>query len=124
MIIDTSYVLDLLAEDQAAFEKGTELMDANTPLRVPAMTLMELFIGYGATGDDEEARQAENAIMGHPFVEIDELLSRKAGWIAGQTGLDLGDAAIGATALHLDEPVLTRNVSDFERIDGLSIETY
>ena len=64
MIIDTSYVLDLLTEDQAAFEKGIELMDANTPLRVLAMTLVELFIGYGATGDDEDAQQAENAIMG------------------------------------------------------------
>ena len=124
MIVDTSYVLDLLAEEPEAFEKGVELMAEHTPLKVPTTTLMELFVGYGATENEEEARQVENAIMGHPIVEMDETLARKAGWIAGQTGLDPGDAAIGATALLLDEPVLTANVEDFERIDGISIETY
>ena len=124
MIVDTSYALDLLDEDADAFEKGVELMAEHTPLKLPAMTVMELFIGYGATENEEEARQVENAIAGHPIIDMDERVARKTGWIAGQTGLDPGDAAIGATALLLDEPVLTRNVKDFERIDGLAIETY
>lgn len=124
MIIDTSYALDLLDEDADAFEKGVELMTEHTPLKLPAMTVMELFVGYGATENEEEARQVENAIAGHPIIEMDEMVARKAGQIAGRTGLDPGDAAIAATALLLDEPVLTRNVKDFERIDGISIETY
>nr|WP_198662026.1 hypothetical protein [Halorussus litoreus] len=31
---------------------------------------------------------------------------------------------IGATALLVDEPVVTRNSDYFERIDGLDVETY
>lgn len=124
MIVDTSYVLDLLGADRAAFEKGQQLTSENTPLKVPTMTIVELFVGYGATENESEARQVENAIRGHPIVPLDEHVARKAGWIAGQTGLDYGDAAIGATAAHLDEPVLTANVTDFELIDGVTVETY
>lgn len=124
MIVDTSYILDLLEADQAAFEKGQQLTAENTPLKVPTMTIVELFVGYGATENEDEARRVENAILGHPILPLDEHIARKAGWIAGQTGLDYGDAAIGATAIHFDEPVLTANVKDFEKIDDIILETY
>ncbi|WP_433632983.1 PIN domain-containing protein [Halomicrococcus sp. NG-SE-24] len=124
MIVDTSYILDLLDGDQSAFEKGQQLTEANISLKVPTMTIVELFVGYGATENEEEARHVENAILGHPILPLDETIAQKAGWIAGQTGLDYGDASIGATAVHFDEPVLTANVADFEQIDGVSIETY
>jgi len=107
-----------------SFEKGQRLTDGNTPLKVPTMTVVELFVGYGATENEDEARQVENAIRGHPVVPLDEHVARKAGWIAGRLGLDYGDAVIGATAAHYDEPVLTANVADFERIDGVAVETY
>ncbi|WP_310902155.1 hypothetical protein [Haloarcula onubensis] len=34
-----------------------------------------------------------------------------------------GDMSIGMTAEVVDEPVLTRNVDDFERL-GVDVETY
>jgi predicted nucleic acid-binding protein len=34
-----------------------------------------------------------------------------------------GDVIVGATADVLEEPVLTRNVDDFERL-GVDVETY
>ena len=43
------------------------------------MTIVELFVGYGATGDEDEAREIENALGGHPIVEMDELIARRAG---------------------------------------------
>lgn len=124
MIVDSSYVLDLLDGDREAFETGQRLMAGPTRLKIPTMTIVELFVGYGATGDEDEAREIENALGGHPIVEMDELIARRAGTIAGQTGLDFGDAVIGATAIQLDEPVLTRNVADFEKIDHVEITTY
>jgi len=53
---------------------------------------------------------------------------RKAGRLAGQlanegNAVADGDVIIGATAEIVDEPVLTRNVADFERL-GVDIETY
>lgn len=124
MILDTSYVLDLLDGDRDAFERGQELVAGPSPLRVPTMVIVELFVGYGATGDEEEARQIENALQGHPMVELDGLIARRAGSIAGRTGLDFGDAVVAGTAIQLEEPVLTRNVQDFERIDNVAVKTY
>jgi predicted nucleic acid-binding protein len=54
---------------------------------------------------------------------------RKAGKISGKLltrgeEIDREDCIIGATALLNDEPILTRNVDHFSRIDGLEIETY
>lgn len=124
MIVDTSYVLDLLDGDRAAFETGQELVAGSTPLKIPTIVVVELFVGYGATGDEEEAREVENALRGHPVVELNELIARRAGTIAGRTGLDFGDAVVGATAKQLGEPVLTRNVGDFERIDSVETVVY
>lgn len=38
--------------------------------------------------------------------------------------IEQNDYIIGATALTEDEPVVTRNASHFERIDGVSVRTY
>lgn len=43
-----------------------------------------------------------------------------------EVGRQIGtlDAMIAATGLSRDGVVLTRNVGEFERVDGLSVETY
>lgn len=124
MIVDTSYLLDLLEGDRDAFRKGEQLHGDGVVFRLPAMTIAELFVGVSATGDDDEARQIENILMGHQVIDMDERIARKAGWIMGQTGLAPGDAIIGATAVLRDEPVLTADVDDFGRIDDVVIESY
>jgi len=53
---------------------------------------------------------------------------RKAGRLSGQlvnegNTVDDGDVIIAATADVVDEPVLTRNLKDFERLD-VETETY
>lgn len=53
---------------------------------------------------------------------------RKAGRLAGElqnngTPVGDGDVIIGATAAVIEEPVLTRNVDDFDRLD-VEIEPY
>ena len=53
---------------------------------------------------------------------------RKAGRLSGELmneghPFGDGDVIVGATADILDEPVLTRNVDDFERL-GVEVETY
>lgn len=35
-----------------------------------------------------------------------------------------GDVLIAAVAIRLDAPVVTKNVDDFELLDGLSVESY
>ena len=44
MIIDTSFVLDIIDDVGAAVEKERELEAANVPLVIPSMTVLELII--------------------------------------------------------------------------------
>lgn len=135
MILDTTFFLDLKRRDEGAFRKGKRLFETGEPQRVPAQVLFELYYGVGATQSDEELRKVQNVLMGYPAVETDEQIARQAGRMLGRverdasrTGekvsTDEGDAYVAATAHVLDEPVLTRNVGDFEVFEGVEVETY
>ena len=63
-----------------------------------------------------------------PVHPTDTAVMRKAGRLSGQlvnegNTVDDGDVIIAATAEVVEEPVLTRNLKDFERL-GVEIETY
>lgn len=64
-----------------------------------------------------------------PAYSADEAVMKKAGRIDGRLAsegraIGMGDTVIAATALVHEEPVLTRNVDHFERIDSVEIESY
>ncbi|WP_101294525.1 PIN domain-containing protein [Halegenticoccus soli] len=130
MILDTSFLIDLFDGRRGAFEKGTELSEAQTVQRVPAPVVMELT--YGAEfGDEGERRNVQNALRMYPVVEQDETIARRAGQLlaradrkaGGESGIDKVDPVVGAVSDIYDEPVLTANVEDFEAL-GVDVETY
>ncbi|MDS0295598.1 PIN domain-containing protein [Halogeometricum luteum] len=126
MILDTAFVLDLLDGDEGAVSKAEQLEADGAVLKMPAMTVLELYIGIGTgAADDSEERRIRRVIDDLPFVPMDEEVSRRAGRRLGESGAARrkGDAAIAATAEIAGEPVLTRNVDDFERL-GVEVETY
>lgn len=133
MIVDTSFVLDVIDGMEEAVEKEQELEAAGVPLVIPAMTLLELYIGVGKVANSAQERQQVEAILDtYPLVEMTPSISRRAGRLLGEQmnagdgdgpGIGKGDAAIAATALERDEPILTAD-SHFEAIDGVEVETY
>lgn len=96
------------------------------------MTIAELYAGIGGGTDSfETARAYEELIAGLPVVSMDENIARKAGVIAGlhsasdsKPSIGIGDAAIAATGLVYNEPVVTNDVNDFGSVDGLDIVTW
>ncbi len=38
--------------------------------------------------------------------------------------IGVSDAVVAATAKEVDEPVLTRNIDHFQRVEGVAVETY
>lgn len=126
MILDTAFVLDLLAGDEGAERKAEALEESGVVMKLPAMTVTELYIGIGTgVADEKEERQIRRIIEALPFIPMDVDLSRRAGRMLGESGnvVGKGDAAIAAAAEHEDEAVLTRNVDDFETL-GVDVETY
>lgn len=130
MLLDTSFLIDLMRGDSGAISTARELEADLVQQHVSAMTLFELF--YGVAKSDQPTAERETVatvIESKPIVPADESVMSKAGRIAGGLAadgdaIDDGDAIIGATAITLDETVLTRNAADFERIDDVRVETY
>ena len=129
MLLDTTFISDLIRGTDAAVEKRDELKDSATPIALSALTVFEA--GMGLRGVSNDAREQFDRTVGQldvaPFGERE---ARRA--VAIQTELiDSGerigsvDVLIAATAAESTDPtVLTRNVDEFERVEGIDVETY
>lgn len=134
MIVDTSFILDIIDGNEAAVEKERALEAQNIPLVIPSMTILELYIGVGKVADSCEEHQTVEAVLdSYPLVDMTPSISRRAGRLLGERmaaadegegpGIGKGDAAIAATALERDEPVLAGD-HHFETIPGVTHESY
>ena len=129
MLLDTTFLIDLMNGDDGAVDKARELERDLVQQRLSSMTLFELYYGVARATDSEVERETvEDVLASKPIHPADTAVMRKAGRLAGEletdgTPVGDGDVIIGATAEVLEEPVLTRNVEDFERL-GVEIEPY
>lgn len=115
--------------DEKAIEKARELETELVQQRLSAMTLFELYYGVARANDSKvEREKVEEVLASKPIHPADTAVMRKAGKLAGElqnegNPVADGDVLIGATGDILEEPVLTRNIEDFERLD-VEIERY
>ena len=129
MLLDTAFLIDVMGSEDGAVEMARELEANLVQQRISAMTLFELYDGVARAVDSAAERETvENVLASKPVHPADTAVMRKAGRLSGElandgTPISDGDVIIGATADVVDEPVLTRNVDDFERL-GVSVETY
>lgn len=129
MLLDTSFLIDLMDGDPAAVEKAEEIERNLIQQRLSSMTLFELYYGVSRSDrSEQERRQVESVLASKPVHPADTAVMRKAGALSGRLAnegspVDDGDVVIAATADVVGEPVLTRNVADFDRL-GVDIESY
>jgi len=131
VILDTSFLLDVMASDGAAISRAEEIESNDEPARLSSMTVYDLYYGVEISAASvDEQRRVDRTIGAYPIVNPDPTIMRKAGRIdamldrSGQSIDDDADVIIGATGVVLEEPVLTRNVDHFERIPDLLVESY
>jgi len=130
LILDTSFLIDVQKGVEAAVEKAVEIESNGCPRRVPHVVLYELYIGIGKGAQTDENRErVENVLSSLPLEPTTPSIARRAGKIEGELqkeGEAIGavDAIVAATALDYDEPVVTADSGDFERVSDLRIETY
>lgn len=129
MILDSTFLIDVLRGETAVGELITELDTSGTPF-VSSITVMELVEGiHLATATDHERRAVKELLA-----EVHELhFDRECAFQAGRINAELvsagkptdeTDVMIAATGLVHDQPVVTRNVDHFERIDDLRVVSY
>lgn len=130
MILDTSFLIDLMNSDAAALEAADEIDASSVTQHIPTQVIYELYVGVGYTDTPrEEQRKIEAVLSTRAIVETTARIARKAGRIDGRlrsegSRVDSGDLIIGAVGLVLDEPVITGNPDHFARIPDLAVETY
>ncbi len=126
-LLDTSFLIDLLAGVPAAGRKAKALHAEGALVGVPAPCVAELLRGVLRGGG--KGLDAAEALLGELEVApLDESSARRAGQLAAETsarGLEVAmvDALIAGIALEVDGEIVSRD-SDFHRIPGLRLETY
>lgn len=131
MILDSSYLFDLMADDPDAFAKGTELVEQGEMQWLPTPVVAEAYYGVATARSETTEQEVRNRLLGYPRVDVDEEVARVAGTLlaeaddraGGDAGVGANDAYIAAMAEILDDAVLTDNVDDFSTL-GVSVETY
>lgn len=131
MIIDASYLFDLMAQRPAAFDKGSELVDRGEMQWLPTPVVAEVYYGVATTRSDTTEDEVRNRLLGYPRIEVDEKIAKTAGEllaaaddaVGGNAGVGANDAYIAAMADVLDDAVLTDNVDDFRSL-GVPVESY
>lgn len=126
MIVDSSFIIDLMAAEAGAAAKLDELVHDAAPIAVSALTVTEVRRGLETA---EQRSSFDDVIDDVAVVPFDgdearttvDLLRRLDG-----AGRPIGavDAMIAATALDRGEKLLTRNLGEFERVDGLRVVPY
>ena len=131
MILDTSFLHDVMHDDEAAIKKASEIEADGSPVHIAAVTAYELYYGIERVEKSAAERERVNRVLDRfPLVDADRPIMQKAGRIdaqldaSGQPLDDLADVLIGATAATLEESILTRNVDHFERMQGVDVVTY
>ena len=131
MILDTSFVI-ALTEDEAARGMARDHERRGVPQRLPAVALAELYVSVGLGADSyDNARKYEELLGNLAVVPLDENIARRGGAVAGilaasddHPTIGLADALVAATGLVYNEPVVTEDTDDFQRVDGLDVVTW
>lgn len=115
-LIDTNTVIDYL--DNKLPEKTNELFEGIYS-RISVITRMELLSWPGA--NDEQTMVLNQFINASEVFALEEPIILKAIDIRKTFKIKLPDAIIAATAVVNNLTLITRNIKDFEKIDGLEI---
>ena len=134
MILDTSYLGDLMARNEGALNRSREMDESPEPVRLPTAVVWEVFYGLGKMGNSSRTttfrRKYDQVIAGTVAADLTDDVARRAGTLRGKhaasdrlSDLDGVDSIVAAHGLILDEPVVAGD-GDFEDVGGLDVVTY
>lgn len=129
MILDSTFLNDLVREDDDAVETLDELIESETPVAISSLTVFEVGVGLRGPGERFRDRFQELAkeITEVPFGPDEARTSLEIQRELYDRGEAIGavDVLIAGTAANRPNPtVMTRNVDEFERVDAIDVVSY
>jgi len=128
MILDTSFLIDLLRNSNGASEKAREVEARGEQLATTTISIFELWRGLSLESEFK-LLQANRLIEQLKQYSLDPSSAKNAGRIARELDKDgliieSEDCMIAGISRQHKEVLLTRNTKHFSRISGLQIEIY
>jgi predicted nucleic acid-binding protein len=129
VLLDSTFVNDLIREEEAAVERLDDLIEAKTPVAISSLTVFEVGVGLRGPGERyrERFQRVVDGLEEVPFgpPEVRRALKLQRDLYDRGEAIGAVDALIAGTAAEQsDARVLTRNVDEFERVDAIAVETY
>lgn len=129
MLLDSTFLHDLVREDDAAVSTLEELIDEEAPVVLSPLTVFE--VGIGLRGDAASLRERFDSVVDEMTViplgreQADRALSIQHRLYDRGEPIGAVDVLLAGTAATLDHPrVLTRNVDEFERVGSIDVVAY
>ena len=122
VVIDSSIFIDHLRSYPPALEFFNKLSLNTQNVLFSAITETELIKGKSCC-DNNVRSLVINMLNGLSKIPVDNMIALKAGDLSRIYGTDMPDSIIAATAIICKAELLTRNVKDFEKIDGLKVRS-
>lgn len=130
MILDTTFIIDLMNAEKEAVNKLNELVKKKEAQIITSPSIFELFSGLSRSKKPEQEKEKiVTTIKNQIILDLDNISAEKGGEVDGmliKKGKTIQpiDSMIAGIALTKKEKILTRNVKDFSKIKGLEVETY
>ena len=120
MTIDSNIIIAYLAGESVAVETLSQWKATGTSLFLPTIVEAEV-LSFEKWSDAERARI--ELFLDQEFVSVpfDRPVARIVARIRRGRAIKLPDAAIAATALYTNSPLVTRNARDFKNIPSLTV---
>ena len=119
-VLDTNVIIYYTNDEPAAVAALEPIFSEDQPIYISTLTEIELF-SHAAMTDEEEMR-LETFLEAVQILPLTSQIARIAGDLRrSHASLKAFDSGIAATALFTHSRLMTRNVRDFQVIDGLSL---
>src|SRR3989338_738499 len=120
MTIDANIIIAYLAGDRKVVEAVSGWRREGRVLFLPSVVETEV-LSFSEWIDDELIITEKFIYENFTSVSFDRNIPRIAAGIRRETKLKFPDAAIAATAIFLQPPLVTRNIKDFKKVPRLEI---
>ncbi len=130
VVLDTSFIIDYLNNQENAVNYFRKIIENEEEFATTVITIYELEVGVRKSKHKEKNRQIINVFSKKAKVlEINLIVTEIAAKIQDTLAkkgklIDDFDIFIAAVCIANNQKILTKNVKDFKKIEGLNVETY
>ena len=130
MIADTTFLIDLMRDDESAVKKETMLEENRTSVYITTVSVFELYVGLNLSNKRiHKSMKIEKVLRNLQILALDFESAKEAGEIYAykrRSGIiiDPEDAMIAGICRTSQQRILTRNINHFSGIEGVSLESY